>query len=127
MSIKDKSNIVSIRKEIGLRPHPIKYQKKLMEDKLTFLKQQEEKESKKLIDMMDKHYPIGGTPRLDSRFSSRHWPDENDVVMARHDHKCFHSTCKKTMKKGNFYFRRSFGRMWTIKACSIECFCWCLP
>lgn len=49
---------------------------------------------------------------------SRYW--ENDVVKkARKDHKC--DGCKKLIKKGSSYLRRSFGKFWTWKACSEKC------
>ena len=45
---------------------------------------------------------------------------ESDLVKkSRTNHKCM--ACKKTIKKGSSYYRRSFGRMWTWKACSQLC------
>ncbi len=44
----------------------------------------------------------------------------NDLVKkSRTEHKC--DACKKIIKKGISYYRRSFGRLWTWKACSIPC------
>lgn len=49
-----------------------------------------------------------------------HSPFSGDLVKkARTNHIC-HS-CKKKIKKGSSYFRRSFGRFWTWKACSEKC------
>ena len=121
--------VPSIREEVGLRSNPIKHHQKLLAEKIEFVKKCEDKERQKLKLMAQKHshYSDPSTDGSSSRFHWHNWPDETDVMKARHDHVCFHSTCKKKIKRGEFYFRRSFGQVWTIKACSIECFCWRLP
>lgn len=61
-----------------------------------------------------------------SRYYFLNYPDEFELNLARKDHIC--NVCKKKkIKKGTCYFRRSFGQMWTIKACSIRCFLRGLP
>src|SRR5690348_15216113 len=94
--------------------------------KIKFVEEQEEKESKKLQRLREKHHHFSDSSNTysTSRFYHGNYPDDTDVRLARKDHICFHSSCNKKIKKGSFYFRRSFGQMWTIKACSIECFCW---
>lgn len=47
---------------------------------------------------------------------------ENDrIKKSRKDHICSRDSCKKVIPKGTSYIRRSFGRVWTWKACSDEC------
>lgn len=43
----------------------------------------------------------------------------SDVRVCRVNTKC--DDCKKKIKRGAVYFRRSFGRKWTWKACSNDC------
>ncbi len=47
---------------------------------------------------------------------------ENDLVKkSRKEHICDNDKCNKKIEKGSSYYRRSFGRVWTWKACSQEC------
>lgn len=50
---------------------------------------------------------------LDIKFSGL------DVRVCRVNTKC--DDCKKKIKRGSVYLRRSFGRAWTWKACSEPC------
>jgi hypothetical protein len=107
------------RESLGLGP--IKHRQDLLKAKIEFVEKcvvRENKTIKKLIGYHDPFY---------DRYGHGNYPSETDVNKARHDHKCHRDGCKKTIKKGDFYFRRSFGQMWTIKACSIRCFLACLP
>lgn len=42
-----------------------------------------------------------------------------DVRVCRVETRC--DDCKKKIKRGMVYFRRSFGRKWTWRACSNDC------
>ena len=47
---------------------------------------------------------------------------EDDLIKkSRKEHICTLESCKKVIPKGTSYFRRSFGRVWTWKACSEKC------
>lgn len=88
--------------------------------KIKFVEDCSEKESKILKKLIEKFHNT-------ERYHSFNQPSEDDVMLAQKDHICLASSCQKTIKKGEFYFRRSFGQVWTIKACSIRCFCSLLP
>ena len=47
--------------------------------------------------------------------------EQDKVKKARKEHVCYVESCKKIIKKGSSYYRRSFGQVWTWKACSQEC------
>lgn len=61
-----------------------------------------------------------------SRYNSINYPRESEVLLATRDHVC-NVCCDVSIKKDTCYFRRSFGQVWTIKACSIYCFINGLP
>lgn len=106
------------RESLGLAP--IKHRQDLIQAKISFVERQTVLESMIIQNLRR-------TDDIWDRYASHRYPTEFDVRKAIHDHKCFRHGCKRIIKKGNFYFRRSFGRLWTIKACSIRCFLSCLP
>lgn len=112
------------RESLGLAL--IKHRQDLLDAKIKFVEDQGNKEGHQLAKLADTHHHISSTDR-DSNFYFLRWPTELDVRKSRKDHVCGRVACKKVIKKGDFYFRRSFGQLWTIKACSMVCFCWSLP
>lgn len=90
----------------------------LVNAKQEFYKECLQKESKIIQEKAERC--LGGS--FWSMYSGHNYPDADEARLARKDHNCLNTGCKKKIKKGRFYFRRSFGQLWTIKACSIKCF-----
>ena len=102
---------------------------KLSKQKEVFHNEQIKKESETLKELARKHCHFSDNSKdgVTSMYHSRNYPNADEARKARHEHICNIINCGKVIPKGSFYYRRSFGRLWTIKACSIRCFVRGLP
>ena len=107
----------------------MKHQQKLELQKMEFHNKQLEKEKDELKKLRNNHchFSDNSKEHTSSRYHSNNYPEPEEARKARHEHVCNVMNCGKIIPKGSFYYRRSFGQMWTIKVCSIKCFCEGLP